>query len=65
MRSANMINIINETETKIVQTTTHAHTVERFIRTFKNNLYRILDSLKQDKTNWIKHIDNIVLFLKI
>ena len=30
MRSATMIKLINET----VQTTTHAHTVERFIRTF-------------------------------
>ena len=56
MRSAKMIRFINET----VQTTTHAHTVERFIITFKDNLYRILDSLKQDKTNWIKHIDNII-----
>ena len=56
MGSAKMVKCINET----VQTTTHAHTVEGLIRTFKNNLYRILDSLKQDKTNWIKHIDNII-----
>ena len=40
---------------KPVQTTTHAHTVERFIRTFKNNLYRRLDSLNGDNTKWIKH----------
>ena len=51
-----MINFMNGT----VQTSTHAHTAERFIRTFKDNLYRRLDSLKQDKTNWIKHIDNII-----
>ena len=51
-----MLKLINET----VQTSTNAHTVERFVRTFKYNLYRILDSLKQDKTNWIKHIDNII-----
>ena len=56
MKSANMIKFINGT----VQTSTHAHTVERFIRTFKDNLYRTLDSSKQDKTNWIKHIDNII-----
>ena len=51
-----MIKFINET----VQTSTHAHTVERFTRTFEDNLDRRLDSLKQDKTNWIKHINNIV-----
>ena len=56
MRSATMIKFINET----VQTSTHAHTVERFIITFKDNLYRRLDTLKQDTTNWIKHIDNII-----
>jgi hypothetical protein len=50
-----MINFINET----VHIITHAHTVEGLIRTFKDNLYRRLDSLKQDGTNWIKHIDNI------
>ena len=26
----------------------------------KDNLYRRLDSLNQDETNWIKHIDNII-----
>ena len=52
-----MIKFINET----VQTTTHAHAVERCIIPFKDNLYRISDSLKQDKTNWIKHVDNIIL----
>ena len=45
---------------KSIQTTTHAHTVERFIRTFKMNLYRRLDSLKQDKTEWTKHISSII-----
>ena len=39
-----MIRFRSDNETKSVQTTTHAHTVGRFIRTFKNNLYRILDS---------------------
>ena len=56
MRSATMIEFINGA----VQTTTHAHIVERFIRTFENNLFRRLVSLKQDKTNWIKHINNII-----
>ena len=35
MRSAKMIESINEAEIKTVQTTTHAHIVERFIRTLK------------------------------
>ena len=36
MRSANMIRVLSENETKPVQTTTHDHTVERFIITFKD-----------------------------
>ena len=60
MRSLKMIRFLKQNEIKSVQTTTHAHTVERFIRTFKMNLYRRLDGLKQDKTEWIKHIDNII-----
>ena len=35
MRSARMNRLLHVNETKPVQTTTHAHTVERFIRTFK------------------------------
>ena len=34
MRSAKMIKSINGAKIKTVQTTTHAHTVERFIITF-------------------------------
>ena len=39
MRSAKMHRFLNENEIKSVQTTTHAHTVERFIRTFKDHIY--------------------------
>ena len=60
MRSLKMIKFLKQNAITSVQTTTHAHTVERFIRTFKDNLYRRLDALKQDKTEWIKHIDNII-----
>ena len=60
MRSLKMVRFLIQTEIKSVQTTTHAHTVERFVRTFKMNLYRRLDSLKQDKTKWIKHISDII-----
>ena len=60
MRSLKMIRFLNQTEIKSVQTTTHAHTVERFIRTFKDNLYRRLDALNQTKKDWFRHIDNII-----
>ena len=36
MRSARMNRFLNENETKSVQTTTHAHIVEKFTRTFKD-----------------------------
>ena len=49
MRSSKMNRFPNDNDVKSIQTTTHAHTVERAIRTFKDNLYRRLDVLKQDK----------------
>ena len=55
-----MIRFLNQNEIKYVQTSTHAHTVERFIRTFKMNLYRRLDALKQTKNDWFKHVSDII-----
>ena len=55
-----MSRFLSENEIKPVQTTTHAHTVERFIRTFKDNLYRILDALNDDKTKWVTHKDKFM-----
>ena len=55
-----MVEFLNRTEIKSAQTSTHAHTVERSIRTFKDNLYRRLDVLKQDKKDWYRHIGNII-----
>ena len=60
MRSAHMVEFLNQAEIKSVQTSTHAHTVERFIRTFENNLYRRLDALKQTESYWFKHIYDII-----
>ena len=60
MRSLKMIRFLNQTEIKSVQTSTHAHTVERFIRTFKDNLFRRLDALNQTKKDWFRHISNII-----
>ena len=58
--STKYIRFINETNIKHVQTTTHAHTVERFVHIFRNNLQRRFDGLKQDKSDWIQHIDKIL-----
>ena len=49
-----------DTGIKHVQTSTHAPTVERFIRTSKDNLYRRLDGLNQNKSEWVKHVKSIV-----
>ena len=59
MRSVKMNRFLNGNDIKTIQTTTHAHTVERFIRTFKDNLYRRLDALNEDKSDWVKHISSI------
>ena len=60
MRSSKMNRFLHDNAIKSIQTTTHAHTVERFIRTFIMNLHRILDALTQNKSEWIKHISNII-----
>ena len=60
MRSVKMNRFLNGNGIKTIQTTTHAHTVERFIRTFKDNLYRILDVLNEDNSDWVKHVSSII-----
>ena len=45
---------------KTIQTSTHAHTVERFIKLFENNLYRRLGALGQEKSEWTKHVSGII-----
>ena len=61
MLSATMIRFLSDNEIKAVQTTAHAHTVERLIITFKYSLYRRLDSLNDDTTKWITPKYNISL----
>ena len=51
---------MNDNDIKHIQTSTHAPSAERFIRTFTDNLYRRLDGLKQDKSDWVKHVENTV-----
>ena len=60
LRSTEIFTFINDNNIKTIQTSTHAHTVERYIRTFKYNLYRRLDGLKQDTNDWVKHVKHIV-----
>ena len=60
LRSQEFFRFINENEITNIQASTHAHTVERFICTFKMNLYRRLDALNQDKNERVKHVKHIV-----
>ena len=59
LKSNGFYRFVNERNIKTIQTSTHAHTLERFIRTFLDNLYRRLNGLSQDKNGWAKHVDNI------
>ena len=59
-RSKGLFRFVNESNIIIIQTLTHAHTIERFIYTFRTNLQRILDALNQDKTSVLNML-NILL----
>ena len=54
------IKFLNENNIKHMQTTTHAHTVERYISTFRMNLQRRLYALKQNKSDWVKHVSSVL-----
>ena len=58
--STKYIRFINEQNIKHIQTTTHAHTAERYIQTFRMNLQRRLDALDQVKSDWVKHVSGIL-----
>ena len=58
--STKYIRFINEQNIKHIQTTTHAHTVERYIKTFRMNLQRRLNGLEQNKSDWVKHVSGII-----
>ena len=59
LRSQDFFRFIHESNIKTIQTSTHAHTIERFIYTFRMNLQRRLDALDQEKSEWVKRVDNI------
>jgi len=46
---------------KHIITRSHAHMAERFIRTFKDSLYKRIDHLKDDKIQWNDLIFEILL----
>ena len=56
---------MNDNGIKHIHTSTHAPSAEKFIRTFKDNLYRRLDGLKQDKSDWVKHVNILLISLII
>ena len=58
--STKYIKIPNENNIKHIQTTTHAHTVERYISTFRMNLQRRLDAPDQEKNECVKHVSSIL-----
>ena len=59
-RAKEFFRFTNDNDIKHIQTSTHAPSAERLIRTFKDDLYRILDGLKQDKSDWVKHVIHMV-----
>ena len=58
-RAVQFVRLINGNVIRYIQTSTHAPTVERFVRTFKYEVYRRLDGLNQDKREWVKHVSSI------
>ena len=60
LRSTEFFRFINEHNIKTIQTSTHAHTVERFIITVLDYLYRRFDALSELTSDWVKHVTNIV-----
>ena len=49
LRSLQFNRFMNENNMKSIQTSTHAHTVERFIKTLLDNIYRRLNALHKDE----------------
>ena len=51
---------MSEQKLKHIQTSTHAHTAEIFIQTFRMNLQRRFAAKREFKSDCVKHIDDIV-----
>ena len=56
MNPNTFLTFINKHKFKHIQTSTHAHTAERFIQTLRLNLQRRLDSAKETTDEWTKHV---------
>ena len=50
-----------ENDIKHIITRSHAHIAERAIRTFKDSLYKRIDHAKDDKTQWVDLVFEILL----
>ena len=59
MNSDTFVSFINKHTFKDIHTSTHAHTAERFIQTFRLNLQRRLDGLSQTTDEWTTHVKHI------
>lgn len=60
MNSDTCVTFVNKHKFKHIQTSTHAHTAERFIKTFRMNLQRRLDATKESTDEWTKHVSSIL-----
>ena len=66
LRSHKFFRFITEHNITTIQTSTHAHTIERFIYTFKMNLQRRLDALKSDKkTSGLNMLNRLLIHITI
>ena len=61
LRTGAMKKYFEEKNIKHIITRTHAHFVERFVRTFKNMLYKRIENSKDDNIQWGNFIYEILL----
>ena len=60
MNSYTFLTFINKHKCKHIQTSTHAHTAERFVQTFRLNLQRRLDATKESTNEWTKPVSSVI-----
>ena len=61
LSTAAMKKYFEENDIKHIITRSHAHVAERAIRTFKDSLYKRIDHAKDDKTQWVDWMFEILL----
>ena len=60
VNSNTLVQLINEHDIKPLHTSTHAHTVERCITTFRDNVFRSFIGLNHRTSERIRHIYNTI-----